>query len=100
MPSFRRKRNLPRLDKHRYGGHAVTFWTNTLEKRARGWLTPDFHCRFREVMLHASAREHLVCPAYCLMPDHLHLVWMGMRRESNQLNAMKFVRKHLEPALG
>jgi len=35
-----------------------------------------------------------------MMPDHLHLVWMGLRRESDQLNAMKFLRAHLESALG
>ena len=34
------------------------------------------------------------------MPDHLHLVWMGMRRESNQLNAMRFLRTYLEASLG
>jgi REP element-mobilizing transposase RayT len=78
----------------------VVFWTNTLEHRDRGWLSPSFHATFRELMLHAAAREQLFCPAYCLMPDHLHLVWMGLRRESDQLNAMKFLRTHLEPALG
>ena len=94
------KRNLPRLEKHRYQGHAVVFWTNTLEERSRGWLSPTFHATFRELMLHAATREQLFCPAYCLMPDHLHLIWMGLRRESDQLNVMKFLRTHLEPALG
>jgi len=94
------KGNLPRLEKHCYRGHAVVFWTNTLEERARGWLTRDFHFTFRELMLHAAAREDLFCPAYCLMPDHVHLIWMGMRYGSDQLNAMKFLRTHLEPALG
>ena len=51
-------------------------------------------------MLHAAAREQLFCHAYCLMPDHLHLIWMGLRCESDQLNSMKFLRTHLEPALG
>ncbi len=37
------KRNLPRLERHHYCGHAVVFWTLTLEKRARGWLTAEFH---------------------------------------------------------
>jgi REP element-mobilizing transposase RayT len=95
-----RKGKLPRLERQHYQGHGVVFWTNTLEQRARGWLTPAFHATFRELMLHAAAREQLFCPAYCLMPDHLHLVWMGLRRESDQLNAMKFLRTHLEPALG
>jgi putative transposase len=30
----------------------------------------------------------------------LHLLWMGMRCDSDQLNAMKFLRTHLRPALG
>jgi REP element-mobilizing transposase RayT len=94
------KGNLPRLERHFYQGHAVVFWTNTLEERARGWLTKDFHSAFRELMFHAAAREELYCPAYCLMPDHLHLIWMGMRRESDQLNGMKFLRMGLESALG
>jgi REP element-mobilizing transposase RayT len=67
--------------------------------RATGWLTEKFHARFRELMLHAAARERLFCPAYCLMPDHLHLVWMGLRLDSDQRNAMAFLRTYLEPAL-
>ena len=51
-------------------------------------------------MLHAGARSHLLCPAYCLLPDHLHLVWMGLRQQSDQLKEMKFLRIHLDPALG
>jgi putative transposase len=51
-------------------------------------------------MLHVAAREHLLWPVYCLMPDHIHLMWMGLRLTSNQLNAMKFLRTELEPALG
>jgi hypothetical protein len=33
------------------------------------------------------------------MPDHLHLVWMGLRLDSDQLNGMAFLRTHLEPRL-
>jgi REP element-mobilizing transposase RayT len=98
--SFVPKRNLPRLERHRYQGHAVVFWTLTLDERARGWLTPGLHTTFRELMLHAGARHELWCPAYCLMPDHLHFLWMGMRRDCDQLNAMKFLRTELEPRLG
>ena len=81
-------------------GHAVVFWTNALEERARDWLTPAFHAVFHKLMPHAATRERLLCTAYCLMPDHLHLLWMGLRRESDQFNAMKFLRTQLEPALG
>jgi REP element-mobilizing transposase RayT len=50
-------------------------------------------------MPHAAAREGLLCPAYCLMPDHLHLVWMGLRLNTDQLKGMTFLRSYLEPAL-
>ncbi len=63
--------------------------------RGSGWLNEFFHARFREMMLHAATREALFCPTYCLMPDHIHLVWMGFRRDSDQRNAMKFLREHV-----
>lgn len=87
--------HLPRLAPEFYRGFAVVHWTITLERRAKGWLSEVFHLRFRELLLHAAARESLLCPAYVLMPDHMHLVWMGLRAGSDQRNAMKFLRKHL-----
>jgi REP element-mobilizing transposase RayT len=86
---------LPRLRREFYQADAVVFWTLPLAQRARGWLSERFHAAFREVMLHAAAREGLLCPAYCLMPDHLHLVWMGLRRASGQRDGMKFLRAEL-----
>lgn len=50
-------------------------------------------------MLHVAAREGLFCPAYCLMPDHMHMVWMGLRLDTDQINGMSFFRTYLEPAL-
>jgi len=70
-----------------------------MHDRATGWLTERFHARFRELMLHTAIREGLFCPTYCLMPDHLHLVWMGLRLDSDQRNGMAFLRTHIEPAL-
>jgi putative transposase len=90
---------LPRLPREYYQGDAVVHWTLATFGRAKGWLTEAFHARFRELMLHAAAREGLFCPTYCLMPDHLHLVWMGLRQDSDQLNGMSFLRRYLEPAL-
>ncbi len=91
--------SLPRLAPEFYQADAVVFWTLTTFDRAKGWLTPAFHQTFRELVLHACVREGLLCPVYCLMPDHLHLVWMGLRLDSDQRNAMAFLRTYLEPAL-
>jgi REP element-mobilizing transposase RayT len=90
---------LPRLAPESYQGDAVVHWTLTVFDRATGWLTESFHARFRELMLHAAAREGLFCPVYCLMPDHLHLIWMGLRLDSDQKNGMSFLRTHLKSAL-
>jgi REP element-mobilizing transposase RayT len=90
---------LPRLPREYYQGDAYVHWTLSIYDRTAGWLTDRFHACFRELILHAVAREGLYCPVYCLMPDHLHLVWLGLRRDSDQLNGMAFLRTYLEPAL-
>ena len=92
MSSFRSKiprdplnRNffLPLLPREYYQGDAVVHWTLSIRRRAKNWLSPDIHRQFRELMFHSAAREGLACPIYCLMPDHIHLVWMGLRRDSD-----------------
>lgn len=98
-PSAAAKGHLPRLAPEFYRGHAVVFWTHTVADRATGWLSGRFHGAFRETMLHAAARENLLCPIYVLMPDHLHLVWMGIADTSDQRTATTFVRTQLEPFL-
>jgi REP element-mobilizing transposase RayT len=90
---------LPRLNRGFYQGDAVIHWTLTIFNRGTGWLNESFHTKFRELSLHASVREGLLCPAYCLMPDHIHLIWMGLRRDTDQKNGMSFLRTHLEPLL-
>ena len=90
---------LPRLPRESYQGDAIIHWTMPIAKRGIGWLNEIFHARFREVLLHAAAREELHCPAYCLMPDHVHLLWMGLRRDTDQRNGMKFLREHVGPLL-
>jgi len=88
-------RYLPRLEHTRYQAFAAVHWTMTVEPRIPGWLDARFHQSFRELLLHACVRERLFCPVYCLMPDHLHMMWMGLSVQSDQLNGMKFCRRQL-----
>jgi len=90
---------LPRLPREYYRGDAVVHWTLPISHRRQGWLDERFHAAFRELMLHTAAREGLFCSTYCLMLDHLHLIWMGLRLDSDQLNGMAFLRTHLKPML-
>jgi putative transposase len=99
IPGTDRSFYLPRLSPEHYQGDAVVHWSLSIANRETGWLDDSFHARFREIMLHAAARQRMLCPIYCLMPDHLHLVWMGLGRDSDQRNGMKFLREHLAPFL-
>jgi REP element-mobilizing transposase RayT len=70
-----------------------------IEGRKTGWLVESLHVRFREVLLHAEARYQFLCPVYCLMPDHLHLLWLGWSSSCDQALGSRFFRKHFESAL-
>ena len=91
--------HLPRLPPEYYQGDAVVHWTLTSKQRGIDWSSHSIHREFRELVLHVAAREKLLCPVYCWMPDHLHLVWMGLHVESNQLNGMSFLRTYLARSL-
>jgi len=90
---------LPRLNPEFYRGDAAIHWTLTIFDRKTGWLDDLFHVKFRELLLHVATREEVVCPTYCLMPDHIHLMWIGLRHKTDQRNGMSFLRTHLKPLL-
>ena len=91
--------HLKRLPSECYRGDAVVHWSITIRDRKIGWLTPLFLYRFRELLTHTCFRYGLVCPVFCLMPDHLHMLWMGLLTKSDQLLAMKHFRKTTNESL-
>jgi REP element-mobilizing transposase RayT len=90
---------LPRLHPSAYQADAAILWTHPTYNRATGWLTPNLHHEFRELALHLCAREKLLIPVYVLMPDHIHMVVLGLDKNSDQRNGMAFLRRYLEPKL-
>jgi putative transposase len=90
---------LRRLNAGAYQGLACVHWSMTIERRKTGWLHTGFYSRWREIHLHTLARYQLACPAFCLMPDHLHLLWLGVSPESDQRKAAKFFREHVNRLL-
>lgn len=94
-----RHSHLPRLAHEWYQGQAAVLWTHTTANRASGWLDAGFHRWFREVLLHAGARYAVACPAYVLMPDHWHIMWIGCGAGSDQRRATRFLRRHVAPRL-
>ena len=65
----------------------------TVEQRATGWLDELHHAKLRLSLCHALARHTLLCPAYCLMPDHAHFLWLGGNEASEQRRAVALFRE-------
>lgn len=76
-------------------GYVSVFWTHTVQNRKTGWLNSSFHQSFRELLCHMLARYSSICPVYCLMLDHIHLLISGIDTSSNQLRLTKLIRKEL-----
>jgi len=90
---------LKRLDRSAYRGAAYVHWTHTIAHRRQGWLTDSFHAQFRELLVHTCFRYDVWIPAYCLMPDHLHLLILGASPLSDQRNSTRFLRKQVNRLL-
>lgn len=91
--------HLKRLPPENYRDQAYVHWSMTMDDRKKGWLSPLFHCKFREILTHTLFRYGLCCPMYCCMPDHIHLLWVGLLDGSDQRIAAKFFRTQLNPEL-
>ena len=82
-----------------YCGLAMVHWTMTIQDRRTGWLDSCRHAEFREALLHTLVRYEMICPVYCCMPDHVHLLWLGMAESTNQRLAAEFFRRHTNQVL-
>jgi putative transposase len=91
---------LRRLPPEYYRGRACVHWSMTVDDRKMGWLAPGFHHEFREILTHAMFRYGFCCPIYCCMPDHLHLLWLGVVDRCDQRLAARFFRGRLNLVLG
>ncbi len=90
---------LKRLPPETYRGQAYVHWSLTMEDRKTGWLIPIFYYKYREILTHTTFRFGLCCPIYCCMPDHIHLLWMGILDDCDQRKAMRYFRRQLNPVL-
>ena len=90
-----RRDYLKRLSPESYRSNAYVHWSMTIKDRKTGWLVPTFHYKFREILTHTMFRYALCCPIYCCMPDHFHLLWIGILEKSDQRKALRYFRKQL-----
>ena len=90
---------LKRLLREHYQANSYVHWTHTIESRETGWLTPTFYYKFRELLTHTLFRYGIACPIYCCMPDHIHLMWIGLFEGTDQLNATRYLRRQVNASL-
>ena len=90
---------LKRLEPENYRGQAYVHWSLTIKDRKQGWLQPIVLYKFRELLTHTMFRYGLCCPIFVLMPDHFHMMWVGILDEADQLPAMKHFRGRLNDTL-
>ncbi len=90
---------LRRLDRSYYEGRQWVHWIMTINHRQTGWLNDLHFSRVRELLCHTMARENLICPVFCLMPDHAHFLLGGLDESSDQKRAVKFFRTHWNQTL-
>jgi REP element-mobilizing transposase RayT len=71
----------------------------TIAGRQRGWLNHPFHDDFRALLGTSALQYNIAIPAYCLMPDHLHLLVAGIVADTDQLLWAKAFRRTLNQKL-
>ncbi len=92
------KGSLTRLARRFYQDDSLVHWTITNDPRADIPWAGALYYRYRELLTHTLFRYGIVCPIYCCMPDHIHLMWMAVGRGCDQINAMRHFRQRLKDA--
>lgn len=54
---------------------------------------------FRELLTHSQFRYAIACPIFCMMPDHIHLMWMGILESTDQKLGMRHLRARFNGSL-
>ena len=87
--------HLPRLSPEAYHGHCYVHWAMTIEGRATGWLDDPWHQKFCARLKKHAVDYDVRIPAYCLMPDHLHLLVAGIAKTSDQRLFIRALRRDI-----
>jgi REP element-mobilizing transposase RayT len=71
------RRLAPRLAGFEYRGHYRYFVTICTRERRRLFVAPDVVDLLVLQLRHAAAMTEMAVPAYCVMPDHVHILAEG-----------------------
>jgi putative transposase len=98
MPDFRRK-NI-RLRPQAYVGRKLHFVTLCFCNRRRAGADPRIARSLIEQLRLRAAEFGFVAHAYCVMPDHMHLLVEGKRADSDLMRFVEFFKQETGFELG
>ncbi|HEY9465944.1 MAG TPA: transposase [Vicinamibacterales bacterium] len=82
-----------RLSSHNYLGIARYFLTFCTFERIQALADPDVAARTLEQFRRTAAIEQFAIRAYCLMPDHVHLLVEGLSARSDLKRFAKMAKQ-------
>jgi putative transposase len=72
-----------RLDRQLYRGLITVSFTLCIQDRKQAFVEPDIVDAFTDRLRQQAAASSCRIPAYCFMPDHLHLIVQGTSADSD-----------------
>ena len=91
MPFFQKRLRLP---PDYYRGRRIFFVTIGTEKRAPFFADRSTGQWLLNHLLEISAQQHFSLHAYCIMPDHIHLLCQGLSDSSDLLRFVNAFKQH------
>lgn len=91
MPFHHKNIRLPPSD---YVGQRWFFLTICCSERRKRFTSSQICNGFLDILRPAAARYLFAVYAYCLMPDHVHLLTEGLQPQSDALQFMRVVKRN------
>lgn len=73
----------PRIDRISYTGRSAYLVTTATRDRVKAFASLEFGRSCEQALLAMAGRTRFALPAYCLMPDHVHIVAVGQTADSD-----------------
>jgi putative transposase len=86
-------RAVRRLNGCSYVGPRFYFMTSLTRTRRKYFRDPLLTALCRAQFVKAAALTHFEIPAYCYMPDHVHLLVRGMNTDANLLDFARLAKQ-------
>ena len=77
-----------RLPREYYQGEITTAFTLCIQNKKPLFLDPAVVHDFVKIMITTLEKSNCIVPAYCFMPDHLHIILAGKAVDADLWNTM------------